>query len=550
MKLLWDVAIPLRDGVRTSADVFVPEVVPAPAILVRTPYGKQGPVTRAAAERFCAQGYVVVVQDVRGRHDSEGHWTPFVHEAADGCESVEWVAAQPWCTGQVATWGGSYLGWTQWALARERPPHLAAVASTASAGRLAEELPFDRGIPTPLMAAWLHLVGGRVQQDPSRVDWPSVLRHLPLRDLGDALGRELPLWQEWLEHPGLDDYWRAIRVDDCLPDFDVPAMHVTGWFDDDQAGALLAWDRMRVHPEQTLVIGPWDHGGTRTPQRHLGGVDFGADAVVDVLAVHVQWYDRQLRGRGEAVPRVRLFLTGRDGWVATTDFPPPGGTVRRLFLGSGAALTDDAGDAHGGCDSYAYDPADPVPALVDEDVYGSAVETPLDRRFQMDRPDVLAYTSVPFAQEAIVCGIPWMTLHAASDCPDTDWMIALHDVAPDGTCLQLAQGRMRARFRKGLDREVLLEPDAVEHYEIELSAVGHVVRAGHRVRVTVTSSDFPTWDRNANTGATIGTDTTFRIATNTVHHTSSIALPIADDGALQPYGRMPLVTAEEVKPTV
>ncbi len=565
---LWDVGVPMRDGVRLSADVHLPAAGhgsgPFPAVLQRTPYSKQRQNGVDYARYLTAYGYAVVVQDVRGRHDSEGDWVPFRKEGPDGYDTVEWIAEQPWSSGDVATMGGSYSGWCQWALAMERPPHLRTMVSTATSGKWMEEHPFHNGCLMLGLFAWLNLVGGRVLQDPQlTADWETIFRDLPLRTMDERLGRDVPTWREWLCHPTLDDYWQTLRADAHFPELDVPVLHITGWYDADAPGSMYFYEgmvnRSRRRDAQRLVVGPWDHGGTRVPVRHLGGVDFGPESVIDMPELHRTWFDRWLRrDQADDPDRVeasgaRVFLTGADRWQDLPSWPPPDVALVPLYLRSdGAAhrepddgrLTWVPPDSAETADEYVYDPADPVPSVSDPNFYSpTADETPLDRHFQYDRDDVAVYTGDPTTTELTLTGEPVLHLFASTDGLDTDWFAALHDVAPDGSSMLLVEGRLRARFRTSLSTETLLEPGEVYEFTFRLDAVGHLLRRGHRLRLTVTSSDYPTWDRNPNTGSALGQDDVVRVAVNRIHHgpdtASRLELPLAGltGGPAVPAGR-------------
>ena len=554
----WDVKVPMRDGVDLSADIYLPvggAAGPYPAVLARTPYDNQHPVYVADARHLAEHGYVVVLQDVRGRGDSPGDWIPFRNEGPDGYDTVEWLASQPWCTGRVGTFGGSYSGWAQWALAREKPPSLHTMVSTAAAGAWMQELPWHNGVLMLVTLGWLNLAAGRSVQNPELIDdWPEVFRHLPVREMDAALGRDLNTWRDWVDHATLDDYWRELRLDDDFAHIDLPALHITGWYDADQPGALYFHHGMSSSStrsdDQFLVIGPWNHAGTRVPSRQTAGVDFGSDAEMNMRELHRQWFDRWLKDVPDnPLPhRVRLFLTGDNRWYDAPAWPAAGAEDARWYLRSSGHANTMAGDGRldvvppesvETADSYTYDPSDPVPAVVDENFYAAnAVETPLDRRFQHRRDDVLVYTGSPSDADVVLAGIPRVHLHAATDGPDTDWFFSVHDVSPTGSSMQLSEGRLRARFRESLEYEQLLEPGQTYEFTIAGTAIGHVLRAGHRLRLAVTSSDFPTWDRNPNTGGPIGTGTDHRVAVNTVRHepgtASYLAVPVVPRERLIP----------------
>jgi putative CocE/NonD family hydrolase len=555
----WDVKVPMRDDVLLSTDIYFPaggpDGGPYPVVVARTPYDNLNPVYVEGAQYLAEHGYVSVLQDVRGRHDSDGDWVPFRNEGPDGYDTVEWAAAQPWSTGRVGTMGGSYGGWFQWALAREKPPHLTTMVSTAPGGAWMQEIPFHNGVLMLAMLGWHNLVGGRSMQKPELVtNWPEVFRHLPVREMDTLLGRRLDGWREWVDHPTLDDYWKDVRLDDDFAHVDVPVLHITGWYDGDQPGALYfhggMCDASSAADDQVIVIGPWDHRATRVPRQVIAGVDFGPTAVIDALDLHRRWFDRWLKDMPtEPLPaRARLFLTGVNSWYDGANWPPPDVAPTPLYLRSAGAANTLAGDgrldtsaptATEPADVFSYDPADPVPAVIDENFYAAnVVETPLDHRFQHRRDDVLVYTGAPVAEALVLAGIPTVHLFASTDGPDTDWFVALHDVSPTGASMQLTEGRLRGRFRESLERETLLEPDHIYEFVVPTTAAGHVVRPGHALRLTVTSSDFPTWDRNLNTGDPIGTGIAMRVATNRVLHepasSSYVVLPVASATSLTP----------------
>ena len=554
VRTLWDVKAPMRDGVRLSADVYLPDGEDChPAILWRTPYdnsrgmGHYSPLE--IARFFASKGYAFVIQDIRGRCDSEGEWYPFFNEGPDGYDTIEWIAKQPWCDGKIGMMGGSYAGWVQWAAARLQPPHLTTMVSTAAGGYWMREFPFVNGVPCLWFLAWLHLAGGRTLQSEvtSAVDWRKVFYHLPLSTMDEAMGRANTVWKEWLRHPNLDDFWRKVLLDpEDFARINVPTLHITGWYDGDQPGALFFYEGMVRHSpakdSQHILIGPWDHGGTRTPKRQLGGVDFTQAALVDINRVHLDWFDRWLKGKASPASewkKTRYFVMGDNRWAGQNDPWPPANIDHvkyhlhsdgraNTMMGDGELSMSEPGEEQ--LDGYTYDPEDPVVTVMDIDLYGGRVETPLDNRFILRRDDVLVYTSYPLKEAMTMSGRPLVVLYASSDCVDTDWFATLSDVHTDGRSIGLGGGLLRASYRNSLEKPELMKPGEIYRFVLELTSTCITFHREHRIRLSVTSSAFPSFARNLNTGRDNYEDTEIKVAHNTLHHDrmhpSHLLLPI------------------------
>lgn len=554
VEVRFAVQTPMRDGVRLVSDLWKPPGTgPFPTILVRTPYERTMELVPQArppelGRYFASHGYVWMIQDTRGRGDSEGSFAFFRDDGRDGYDTVEWIARQPWSNGRVCMMGVSYLGTVQWLAAREKPPHLVCIAPTAAAGRWFEELPYLGGaLQVQFILGWTHRTAGRTYAgaNDAGIDAMAVMRHRPLLTMDEALGHRIPTWREFVEHPTLDAYWKRIQFE-APRDFaglDLPALHVTGWFDWDQPGALFYWRGMRAHSpaaaHQYLLVGPWTHPQTWTGgSRSLGEWRFDARSVVDYKPIHLAFFDRYLKQSADTFdfPRARIYLTGVERWHDLGDYPPAGARLERLYLRSGGRANSLAGDGRLSWsppgaeppDRYTSDPADPVPSSVD-----GADPRGIDHRPIERRNDVLVYTSDPLTDTLVVAGNVFVTLHAASDAPDTDFTAKLLDVHPDGRALKLGPtevGVIRARYRNGYERTGLLEPGRVERYRIELFDVAHGFLPGHRIRLEIASSAFPALDVNTQTGLPAATDTTFRVARQTVHHDrarpSFVELPI------------------------
>ncbi|MFH0850860.1 MAG: CocE/NonD family hydrolase [Candidatus Bathyarchaeota archaeon] len=544
---IWDARVPARDGVTLSLDTYLPgEEGRYPTVLIGTPYDNTMKAHVDMARFFTAHEYAFAIWDLRGRYDSGGDWLPFLQEGPDGFDVVEWIAEQPWSDGKVGMMGGSYRGWVQWAAARLRPPHLTTMVPTATGGKFLQEFPFYNGIPCLWMLGGLNYVGARTNQNvgATTVDWERVYRTLPIEDIPEALGRALPIWKEWMSHPDMDDYWRMVSfTDKDFKSIDMPVLHITGYYDGDQPGALHYYDSMMVHSpakdKQYMLIGPWDHAGTRFPKRHLGGVDFTDQAVMSMAEVHLRWFDRWMKDKSNEVdtwPRTRYFVMGDNKWESSDKPWAPSTGSKALYLDSGGYANTVMGDGSlkeanpsiAGKDTLTYNPENPLIPGTGFDFYGDRDEPPLDIRYLLRRGDTLVYTSEPLTKPLKVAGRPEAHLFFSSDCEDTDIFTYLTDVHPDGRSTLVSGGKLRARYRNGLARQELLKPGEVYRIKVEMDSTCVNLHPGHRLAVT--SSEFPRYGRNQNTGNPVASDTDAKIADNTVHHggknSSRLVLPI------------------------
>jgi putative CocE/NonD family hydrolase len=545
----FDVMIPMRDGVKLAADLWRPrDQGRHPVILIRTPYLKAPNFidTPKLAEYFASRGYAVVVQDTRGRGDSEGDFNFFFQEGPDGYDTIEWLAAQPWSNGRVGMMGVSYLGTVQWLAAREHPPHLVCMAPTAPAGRYLEELPFQGGAWMHRWSlSWINGVSGRIEQGPNlnETDWDEVLAHRPLLTADSVLGRSMRLYREMLEHPLMTDYWKRIQfTDEDFAKITIPTLTTTGWFDGDQPGALFYWRGLMAKApnkaQHFLVAGPWEHantflGGTLK----VGDTELPPASIIDNKAAHLAFFDwclKQSKPSYEA-PRARVFVTGANVWREYDSYPPAQSAPRTFYLASGGRANSIEGDgrltwqappANQPPDHFTFDPKHPVPDGVGGEQFGE------DRRPLQRRDDVLVYTSEVLTEPLEIIGNVMVNLEAASDALDTDFTAVLADVGLDGRALQLGPtiGIRRARYRNGFTREELLTPGKPEKIRIELYDMAHRFEPGHRVRLEISSSAAPSFNPNQHTGNPVATDTVWKVARQTIYHegarASSITLPV------------------------
>jgi putative CocE/NonD family hydrolase len=550
-------AATMRDGVKLYGDLYRPKRDGKfPVLVVRTPYGVQRDGVHRNMIEFAQRGYAVLVQDVRGRYESEGVWEPFRAEAADGHDTIEWAARQSWSNGKVATQGGSYLGHVQWRAATQSPPSLVTlfpmVASTNIYGNWlghggAFRLSFNFGwgvvrMPNRIM---LPQYWHTEAFSPPELKYDRVLRHLPLADMDlRAAGSAVRHYRDWLKHQSYDAYWKSISDEEQFERVKAPVHTSGGWFDIFLAGTINGFTGMRrmggaekARRESKMIIGAWGHG----PSQKFGDVDFGPDANRNLFERQLRWYDHYLKGLDNGIdrePPIEIFYMGVNKWQHAQEWPLPGTMLTPYYLGGenansakGGGTLAPAQPSREGTDQYSYDPDDPVPTLGGNNCCGTPTQAgPKDQRPIEARPDVLVYTSEALRAPVAIAGPVKMKLFAATDGRDTDWMIKLVDVYPNGFAMNIAEGILRARFRTGLDKMQLLTPNQSYEFEIDMAGTANVFRTGHRIRVDITSSNFPQFDRNPNTGDDLGASSRVRIARQTVYHgaarASNIVLPV------------------------
>ncbi len=549
-----DVPCRARDGVTLYADVYRPaEGGPYPVLLMREPYDKNTAQTGSGYNHpswWARQGWVVVVQDCRGRFRSEGEFYPFVNEARDGYDAVEWAARLPGADGRVAMYGFSYPGATQLLAATERPPSLVAICPGLTASQYYEGWTYNGGAFALAFAAnWaagLALYTAITARDGAGItrlepalsgsDW---FWHLPLAEPPTLTRADAPYYFDWLEHAAYDGYWRETAIDEDYARIQVPGLHVGGWYDVFLTGTVANFTGLeRLAGRQKLLVGPWQHGPW-TPL--LGaGPDAAAPAVNEW---QLRFLDEIVKGRRTGVfdAPATVYVLG-DGWRDLDGWPPSGSRAVEWYLHSGGRANSCQGDgvlspeppADEPPDVFVYDPLAPVQSAGGHSCCDDSV-TPMGPRSQrgVERwGDTLVYTSSPLADDLDLVGDVRVTLHAASTAVDTDFTARLCLVDPGGESVNLKEGIVRARFRKSLSEPELLTPGRVEEYRISLGPIGARVPAGHRLRLDVTSSDFPQWDGNLNTGGPLGKEGPERavVATQTVLHSRShpsrLTLPV------------------------
>jgi putative CocE/NonD family hydrolase len=514
------VSVPMRDGVVLRADVYRNEAeLPAPTLLLRTPYNRSVamiPPSGIEPEPAVEAGYAVVCQDVRGLHGSDGEFYPFVHEAGDGYDSVEWIASQPWCNGSVGMVGRSYAATCQWLAASEQPPHLQAICPVLTGSDFFRGWVYEGGafhLGFNLFWVWMMSAtrgAPRAEQ---------LFSHLPLRTVplpDPAFGR---FYLDWLAHSTDDEYWQSLSINRRYRRIEIPVLNVGGWFDVFLGGTLENFTGIgreggseAARLDSRLLVGPWAHGSTYGPFPDHSFDIYERNDTIDFLQCQLDFFDRHLRGvqaAGGGEAPVRIFVMGLNHWRDEAAWPLERACETPWFLRSGGRLELD-GPGPEEPDAYTYDPSTPAPTIGGPTSLPAKMmrsnSGPLDQTRVEQREDVLVFTSPELEEPVEATGPITLVLHAATTGRDTDFIARLCDVWPDGRSIVLTEGVLRARFRDGLSDPALVEPERPYEYGIDLVATSNVFLPGHRIRVAITSSSFPRLDRNANTGAELGTD--------------------------------------------
>ncbi len=550
----WGVKIPLRDGVQLNATLYKPKHANlAPTIFTLTPYVADN--YHAWGIYFAGNGYIFATVDLRGRGNSEGVFEPFASEARDGFDIVEWLAQQPWCDGQVAMWGGSYGGYDQWLTLREAPPHLKTIVPAASA-HAGVDFPFVANIFTSFEIQWLTYTSGVTRNEALVNDssfWIGKFQemyqnHLPFKELDRIVGNRSTFFQTWVEHAHSDEYWDGMTLTpEQYDQINIPILTITGHYDDDQPGAMEYYRRhmrsmCKLKDSHYLIIGPWDHAGTRTPNLEVGGLKFSEASLVDMNQLHKEWYDWTMKdGKkpGFLIKRVAYYVMGEEKWKYANSLEEIPTRTQKMYLSSENGARDvfhsgtlDTKKPHGSqSDSFAYDPLDTRPG----DLETSEVREYLtEQTHDLNQfGNGLVYHSEVFARDTEITG--WVKLYAwmELDVPDTDFKVSVKEVLSDGKVIRLTQDCLRARYRESVQIERLVTPGEINLYTFDgFTFFSRQITKGSRLRLVISCPNSIYLEKNYNHGGVVAEEsgkdarTAHVILYHNPDHPSYLELPI------------------------
>ncbi|MEO5559884.1 MAG: CocE/NonD family hydrolase [Dokdonella sp.] len=556
----WGAKIPLRDGVKLNATVYKPrdQKQPLPCVFTLTPYIAQSYHERGMY--FAAHDYVFLAVDVRGRGNSEGEFTPLLQEAKDGHDVVEWLATQSYCDGKVTMWGGSYAGYDQWASAKEFPPHLATIVPVASP-KPGIDYPMAHNMFYSYDTQWLTLVSGRTSQEAIFGDntfWSSQFKrwfeaNAPFKELDQYVGNPSPHFQTWISHPAQDAYWDSFSpTPEQYAKLALPILSICGQYDGDQPGALAYYrDHMQfgstdAKGKHYLIIGPWDHAGTRTPKADVGGLKFGPAALLDMNALHTSWYDWTMKGAAKPEflkDKVAFYVTGEEAWRYAPTLDAVSARHDAWYLDSVASRANDvfaAGDlkqdkpGSGKADRYVYDPLDVNSAKWEAEEASSENGLTDQRGLMMNAGKALFYHTPLFAADTDLAGFFKLSSWISLDQPDTDITVSVFEVKSDGSSVFLTNDALRARYRHDPRRAVPVKPGAIERYDFDhFTFVARRVAKGSRLRLVIGPMNSMYAEKNYNSGGTVSEESgkDARKVTLSLYHDSAhpsvLSLPIA-----------------------
>ncbi len=538
----------MSDGVALRCDIYTPiekQDKSCPVILVRLPYGKDEKYTvmEEFGLEFSSYGYIVVVQDVRGRFASEGTFVPFVNERKDGYETIDWISKQSWRNGNIGMIGDSYYGYTTWAAAVENHPNLKCVVPSVTSMDIYGTWVYNSGaLALQTMGLWAMLMDSQRYQDLGTVNSD----HLPLNTMTDVANIKGEIFKTWLQHPTRDSFWNDINLHDSYNKINIPALHIGGWYDvflrstiDDWVG--VSKESITAKKNQWLIIGPYDHEYTAWETGKIGTLDVGKNGneYWNIIVNFFDFYLNDVENDFHKTPRVNLFVMGKNRWRKESEWPLKNTAFQNFYFNSDGSANNHAGSLRkepifkecDTVDSYQYDPMDPVRVSSKVDLWKFTQGLP-DRSEIHKRDDICVYETEPLLAKMEITGPIEGTLFASSTAKSTDFTVALVDVSPDGSAHLIQEGIIRTDFRNGDIEISAIEPHKVYKYVVDLVATSYMLNKGHKIRVEVSSSNFNRYDRNLNNNDRLGALSTSRIAEQKIYHSpkfpSHITLPVIE----------------------
>ncbi len=528
--IIYDERTKMPDGIELSSDIYLPEGKgKSTVILFRTPYGKNSDELLNTARQFSKRGFVFIANDVRGRGESDGKFIPYFSEAEDGSRLIEIFAGKPWSNGNVITWGASYSGRIQWLTALKKPEHLRGMISIVPPSDPFVENPSVS--TSPMNLSWLFSLRGRGMQNINSVDWEEVYGSLPLINMPEKIGVDIPFWKQYFINRPESDFWKPLFYQGKMNNINLPVMHISGWYDDEQIGTFINYENMRKYSEsdfsrknQSLIVGPWGHSVNKDIKNDH--IDFGNNSKLDLVEIESQWINTILEHRYvDNDERVMVFAMGPNRWIKSSDWPLKGCKNIHMYLSSEKSAAGISGDgrlifdkpSYGlRTDQFTYDPMDPVPYLSGEGF--AQIGGPDDYSEIEKRKDILVYTSGKMEEGLTIAGKITGRIFISSDCEDTDFTMKILDVHQDGYAQRLQDGITRLRYRNGPFQEASYEPGKIIQIEIDMWGMFHEIKKDHRLRIEISSSAFPKYARNQNIAGNQYDTTNYKVAKQKVYH--------------------------------
>jgi hypothetical protein len=537
-----DVKVAMRDGIRLSTNIYRPDGPGSfPVILIRTPYGNGGEGNKEA-HFFAQRGYIYITQDTRGRYESEGEFYAMKFEADDGYDMQQWVGGQQWCNGKIGTSGGSYVGFTQWMPAPFQSPYLKTMFTTVTFSDFYETLYQNGAFRLGLFGSWsIEMTPPfMINNDYMNNRMDSVFKTLPLIEMDKAMGWRIFFLRDWFSHPERDSYWEKTSVGDNYSKINASVYNIGGWYDILLGNTINNYLKMTannidpaIRKKQKLLIGPWEHSWGK---QKVGELDFGKEATINSRELKLRWFNSQLKEIENGIinePPVKIFVMGLNKWRNENEWPLVRTNYKKFYFHSSGGANTLSGDGtlniktptDEPSDKYMYNPSDPVISEMEI--------IPYDQTSIEKREDVLVYSTPPLKENTEVTGPVKVILYASSSAKNTDFTAKLVDVYPDGIAMRICEGIIRASYRNKAETPTNIKPGKIYEYSIDLWATSNLFKQGHQIRVEISSSNFPRFDRNLNTGNNFATDTTIIIAEQIIHHNkkypSCIILPVIEE---------------------